>query len=56
MIIPFEKTNGVYTLQDTLVLDDNYTFTDEEIETLKQQLFDNWVAIQASSANIPQTE
>jgi hypothetical protein len=43
--IDFTKTDGVYTLQDALWLEDNHSFTDEQLETMKQERFDNWVAI-----------
>jgi hypothetical protein len=43
--IDFTKTNGVYTLQDAIWLEDNHTFTNEEIEIMKQDRFDNWLAI-----------
>ena len=52
MVIPFEKTDGKYVLRDALVLDDNHTFTEEEIEAMKQARLDNWLAI----VNAPPTE
>lgn len=45
MVIPFEKSNGTYTLRDALVLPDDHTYTELEIEAMKQQRFDNWIAI-----------
>jgi heme/copper-type cytochrome/quinol oxidase subunit 2 len=43
--IDFTKTDGVYTLQDALWLEDDHIFTDAQIEAMKQERFDNWVAI-----------
>ena len=45
MIIEFEMTDGTYTLRDAIVLADGVTMTDAEIEAMKQQRFDNWLAI-----------
>lgn len=44
-VINFEKTNGTYTLRDSIVLQDDEVLTEEEIETIKQQRFDNWLAV-----------
>lgn len=43
--IPFEKTNGTYTLTDSIVLPEDHDLNDEQIEQIKQQRFDNWVAV-----------
>lgn len=45
--INFEKSNaeGTMTYRDALYLDDDHTYTDEEIEAMKQARFDNWIAI-----------
>lgn len=45
MKIDFTKTDGTYTLNDALILPDDVTYSDEEIEAMKQQRFDNWIAI-----------
>jgi len=45
MNIDFEITQNGYTLRDALVLSDDNTLTDAEIETMKQARFDNWYAI-----------
>lgn len=45
MIIPFEITQNKYTLRDALHLEDDHTFTDVEIEQMKQARFDNWYAV-----------
>ena len=39
----FDSTYGVF--RDALHLPDDHTFTDVEIESMKQQRFDNWWAI-----------
>lgn len=46
MVIDFTKTSedGIYSFSDALHLDDNHTFTEAEIEAMKQQRFDNWLA------------
>lgn len=44
-IIPFEITDGTYTLKDAIVLPDNHTFTDEQIEAIKQARFEQYLAI-----------
>jgi len=43
--IDFTKTSedGVYSFSDALHLPINYTYTDEEIEVMKQVRFDNWL-------------
>ncbi len=42
--IDFEMTDGVYTYRDAIHLEDDHTLTDEEIESIKQSRFANWVA------------
>lgn len=49
MKIDFEKTNGTYTLKDAIILPDDHNLTEEQIEQIKQQRFDNWLAIITSS-------
>lgn len=39
----FDSKHGVF--KDALNLPDDYAFTDEEIETMKQRRFDQWIAI-----------
>ena len=43
--IDFTKTSedGVYSFSDALHLPINHAYTDEEIEAMKQQRFDNWL-------------
>lgn len=45
MVIPFEMSNETYTLRDALHLPDDHTYTELEIEAMKQERFDNWIAI-----------
>ena len=39
----FDTKHGVF--RDALHLPDDHTFTDEEIQAMKQQRVDNWIAI-----------
>jgi hypothetical protein len=49
----FDTKYGVY--RDALYLDENHTFTDDEIQVMKKQRVDNWVSvIEASSDEIAQ--
>ena len=45
MTIEFEMTDGTNTLRDAIVLPKGVTMTDAEIKLMKQQRFDNWLAI-----------
>lgn len=45
MKIDFELTDGVYTLHDALYLADDNNLSNDEIEAMKQERFDNWVAV-----------
>lgn len=38
-----ESADGIYQYSDALHLPANHTFTDEEIEAMKQQRFDRWL-------------
>ena len=42
--ISFSKTDGIHTLNDCLNLPLNANYTDAELEQMKQDRFDNWVA------------
>jgi len=44
IIIDFIKTDGLHTYSDALWLEDNNTFTNDEIESMKQKRFDDWLA------------
>ena len=39
----FETQYGVY--RDALYLEENHTFTDQEVDAMKQQRVDNWIDI-----------
>lgn len=57
--IPFEKTNGVYTLKDALVLspDAAASLTQEEFDSVTQRRFDNWIAqLEAEPFPIPEKD
>jgi hypothetical protein len=45
MKIDFSFSSQYGTFSDALVLEDNHAFTDAEIEAMKQQRFDNWIAV-----------
>lgn len=45
IIIDFQRTHGRDTFSDAIVLPDDHTFTEEEIEAMKQERFTNWLAI-----------
>lgn len=39
----FDTPHGMY--RDALYLPEDHTFTDDEIQAMKQQRVDNWIAI-----------
>jgi hypothetical protein len=41
--------------KDAIILDDDHTMTDAEIETMKQQRYNNWYAM-ISDPNLPQID
>lgn len=41
--IDFEKTDGIHIFSDAIWLENDHTFTEEEIEAMKQSRFDNWI-------------
>jgi len=43
--IDFTKTSndGTYSYTDALHLPENHSFTEEQIEAMKQERFDNWL-------------
>jgi len=45
MKINFAFSSQYGTFSDALHLEDDHAFTDAEIEAMKQQRFNNWVAI-----------
>jgi hypothetical protein len=44
----FESEYG--TFADALILSDDHTFTDVEIEAIKQQRLDDWIAVITASS------
>lgn len=51
----FQTMYGVF--RDALHLSEDHTFTDEEIQTMKQQRVDNWIAaITAPVEEVPSVE
>ena len=54
VIIDFNKTHETYgTFADAIHLPDDHTLTDADIEAMKQQRFDNWVAHIVEMSNRP---
>jgi hypothetical protein len=52
IIFEFDTPYGVF--RDALYLPDDHTFTDEEIQAMKQERVDNWIsAVTPSSAEEP---
>ena len=45
MKIDFEFTTHHGLFRDALHLPDDHTFTDDEIQAMKQQRVDNWIAV-----------
>lgn len=43
LVFEFETKYGTY--RDALHLEDNHSFTDEEVDAMKQERVDNWIAI-----------
>lgn len=51
--IDFERTDGIYTLRDAIILPDNHGLSDEEIEQIKETRWTNWIEM---VTNPPQPE
>jgi len=49
----FETKHGVY--RDALYLDDNHSFTEQEVDAMKQQRVDNWLYI-VENPPVPEPE
>lgn len=45
MKIDFEFQTEYGLFRDALHLEDDHTFTDEQIQTMKQERVDNWIAV-----------
>ena len=43
--IQYKKTNGTYTFSDVIVLENDHTLSDQDIETLKDSRFQNWLTV-----------
>jgi hypothetical protein len=43
IIFEFDTPHGLF--RDALHLPDDHTFTDDEIQAMKQQRVDNWIAV-----------
>lgn len=43
--IQYEKTDGTNTFHDVLVLQEDHTLTEQDIENLKQTRFQNWLTV-----------
>ena len=43
IIFEFDTPHGVF--RDALYLADEHTFTDDEIQAMKQERVDNWIAV-----------
>jgi hypothetical protein len=43
--IEFEKMHGELVFRDAITLPDDHALTNADIEAIKQERFDNWVAI-----------
>ena len=43
--IDFEKSEGNNIFKDALELEDDHSFTDDEIEAMKQARFDAWLEV-----------
>ena len=61
--IQYEKTDGSYTFFDVIVLEDDHTLSDIDLENIKQTRFENWITainnpqpIVESSVIIDETE
>lgn len=46
IVIDFTKSSedGKYSFSDAIHIPANHTFTEEEIESMKQERFDNWLS------------
>jgi hypothetical protein len=56
MKIDFEFTTPHGVFRDALHLPDDHTFTDEDIQAMKQQRVDNWIAVVTAPPEVPPTE
>ena len=45
MILEFTMTDGEYVFTDALILPDDHTLPESDIEAMKQQRFANWLGV-----------
>jgi hypothetical protein len=45
MNIDFEISQNGYTLRDALILPDDHSFSEDEIQAMKQARFDSWYKV-----------
>jgi hypothetical protein len=56
MVIVFSFDTKYGTFRDALHLPDDHTFTDGEIEAMKQQRLDNWIALIEAPIVVPEDQ
>jgi hypothetical protein len=54
--LDFTITDGINTLTDAIVLPDDHTLTDDEIEAMKVQRLSDWISPPITPAEIPAQE
>jgi hypothetical protein len=54
--LDFTITDGINTLTDAIVLPDDHTLTDDEIEAMKMQRLSDWISPPITPAEIPAQE
>jgi hypothetical protein len=54
--LDFTITDGINTLTDAIVLPDDHTLTDDEIEAMKVQRLSDWILPPITPAEIPAQE
>jgi hypothetical protein len=54
--ISFSFDTAYGTFADALVLPDDHTLTDAEIEAIKQQRLDNWIAVLTTPSDVIDVE
>jgi hypothetical protein len=52
--IDFRMDNGTFNFSDALHLPANHTYTEQEIEAMKQARFDAWIAVITAPPQEPQ--
>lgn len=43
--ISYTKTDGINVFSDTLHLEDDHSFTEDEIEAMKQAAYEQWLSV-----------